>query len=70
MNEKRKNEYHNSEKADKEGWLVQFVIDPENAMLQGFNKTAAYTETKNKAAEVWVTEEQLGLLPDRGNLCW
>ncbi len=45
---------------ERRSYLAQFLLDPEIANANGFNKTYAFDRTSKDAAKHWWTREQLG----------
>lgn len=45
---------------ERRSYLCQFILDPEIAKTNGFNKSVAFDEAADVATEGWVTLEELG----------
>lgn len=46
--------------AERRAYVNQFILDPEIARTNGFNRTTAIDESMAKATEGWLTREELG----------
>ena len=45
--------------AEKRGWIAQYVMDPQVAVCNGFNKTTAFVSESRKGTSSWKTEKQI-----------
>lgn len=55
----QKVEYKAAPKADQDKWIAQWAMDPAGCVLNGYQRTEAYTDNSIREEDRWMTEEQL-----------
>ena len=56
----QREEYKNKSRAERDGWIAQWAIDPETALSTGYNKDCVYNDELSINDDEWVTQSVLG----------